>query len=77
MPYEFEVVQILLEHGAEINDYIIEVTISQDRLEALELFLESGYDPNTIGRNGHPLKYSEQRGKKEAIELLKKYGAVK
>jgi hypothetical protein len=33
---------------------LIELTISQDRLDTLELFLESGYDPNTIGRNGHP-----------------------
>lgn len=43
----------------------------------IRLLLDYNADPNTIGRNGHPLKYSEERGKTEAIELLKKYGASK
>jgi ankyrin repeat protein len=76
MPYKFEIVELLIEHGAYGNSIAVDFTIENNHLDALKAILDTGYDPNSIGKEGSHLSVARSWNNQEAVVILIEYGAV-
>lgn len=66
----------LEKYNIESNDKGFLWALAHDKIEAMKLFLENGFDPNAIMKNGKtPLCYASMYGYYDIVDLLIKHGA--
>jgi ankyrin repeat protein len=82
--YEYyDIVKLLLKHGADINNYerdmLLIFSIIHENgpiIKIIKLLLANGADPNIAYKNGsYPLHFAAQNGYYEVVKLLLQYGA--
>lgn len=79
------IIRALIKLGADVNKWNksrstnpILIASNECCLEAMQILLDAGADPNVRDANGDtPLRMSANEGKYKIVELLLKYGAAK
>ncbi len=77
-----EIVELLIEKGADVNDNIIGTTVLMcaslnGHIEIVEFLIDNGADVNVRdSRGSNVLKYASKNGHEEIVRILKDAGAL-